>query len=205
MGFIYKAVNKVNGKIYIGQTRCSISKRWNEHIRASRTTERDFKLHRAIRKYGEDNFEVSVVDKVPDELLNRSEINYISKYDSYTNGYNSTIGGDGSSKIDRRRIRDLWDDGLTITEIAHSADCSKQTVHAVLKDYPLHSNEESIYRGKRNQMVRVNQYDLDGNFIQSFESTASAARSYGVDRTLISTVCRQKRPSGAGYIWRYAR
>ena len=53
-------------------------------------------------------------------------------------------------------------------------------------------------------MHKVRQYDFDGNFIAEYESTVDAARAYDVDRTLISAVCRRKRPSGVGYQWRYA-
>lgn len=58
---VYKITNKVNNKVYIGITSKGISARWKEHIYSA---EHDcpFKLHRAIRKYGKENFSVELID-----------------------------------------------------------------------------------------------------------------------------------------------
>ena len=60
------------------------------------------KMARAVRKYGWDNFSHQILLKIvcddKNELsfwLNAWEAYYIEKYDSYYNGYNSTLGGDG--------------------------------------------------------------------------------------------------------------
>lgn len=100
-GFIYKVVCVLNNKTYIGQTVYSIEKRWRRHI-ISAYKGSDNKFHRAIRKYGEDNFTVEEVEKVEaltlEELkiiLDKKEIYYIKRFCSKTSGYNSTDGGDG--------------------------------------------------------------------------------------------------------------
>ena len=49
-GIIYKITNKVNGKVYIGQTTKSLKKRWTEHVYTNPT--RKYLLHKAIQKYG---------------------------------------------------------------------------------------------------------------------------------------------------------
>ena len=51
---IYKAINQVNGKIYIGQTVGSLKKRIKDHIYDSKR--HDYYFARALRKYGEENF-----------------------------------------------------------------------------------------------------------------------------------------------------
>lgn len=204
MGIIYKVVNKITGETYIGATTCSLIKRWDEHIRSSRTTEKDYKFHKAIRDYGEDNFDVEVVEEVPNHMLADYEKEYIRHYDSYYNGYNSTLGGPGSNQIEYEKIYDLWESGYSCRDIAHELDICAATVYAAMDYYDDYTTSESMHRGKRNQMHKVRQYDLDGNYIAEFDSTADAARTYGVDRTLISAVCRRKRHSGVGYQWRYA-
>ena len=93
---IYKAVNKVNGKVYIGQTRNSLEWRKTRHYRAARSG-KITKFYNAIRKYGEDAFEFSVVCRVySKEELNRLETYYIQQYDSIKNGYNMVDGGDNN-------------------------------------------------------------------------------------------------------------
>lgn len=204
MGIIYKAVNAVTGEIYVGATTCSLNKRWDEHVRSSKTTEKDLKFHKAIREYGEANFDIEVIEEVPNHMLAEREKYYIRHFDSYHNGYNSTLGGPGSNQIEYEKIYDLWEAGYNCREIARELDICPQTVITAMNAYDGYTASESIHRGKRNQMHKVRQYDMDGNYIREFESTADAARAYDVDRTLISAVCRRKRHSGAGYQWRYA-
>ena len=94
---IYSITNKINGKMYIGQTINDFEKRWGEHKRELRKNIHcNDKLQRAWNKYGEESFEFEVVH-ICDELdnLNRLEVYYIYKYNSFNDGYNLTVGGDG--------------------------------------------------------------------------------------------------------------
>jgi len=99
MGLIYKITNPLdNNRSYIGQTRGTLEKRWYKHT----TTHINYDdyFHRAIRKYGSENFIVEVLEEnIPEELLNEKEAYYIEKYNTYiknlnSNGYNLTRGGD---------------------------------------------------------------------------------------------------------------
>ena len=71
LNYIYKIVNKINGKVYIGKTIYTTAYRWNQHISAATSDkEKDdynYLLHKAIRKYGVDNFTVEVIEEVEDE------------------------------------------------------------------------------------------------------------------------------------------
>jgi len=60
----------------------------------------DSKFYRAMRKYGEENFYIELLETVAIESLNDREKYWIKQYDSYYNGYNSTFGGDGTIKYD---------------------------------------------------------------------------------------------------------
>jgi hypothetical protein len=56
------------------------------------------KFENAILKYGWDSFEhIIFFDDLTDEEADRLEVEYIKKYDSFKNGYNSTEGGDMKS------------------------------------------------------------------------------------------------------------
>ena len=89
-GVVYKITNRVNGKSYIGITTRTLDERFNEHCTA------DSYIGRAIRKYGENNFIKQVIDYADNhQELIELEIEYIKHYDSFKNGYNLTIGGDG--------------------------------------------------------------------------------------------------------------
>lgn len=95
MGIVYKIQSKTSEKVYIGITKGTIEKRFKRHIREAMKENSHYKFHRALRKYGEDDFIVSVIEECDDCLLIEREKFYIEAYDSYKNGYNSTIGGDG--------------------------------------------------------------------------------------------------------------
>lgn len=89
---IYKITNKINGKVYIGQTIRSLKARWYEHCNDERRT-----FYRAIKKYGKENFIVEQIDSAETQQeLDIKEGNWIAFYDSTnkTKGYNLSSGGE---------------------------------------------------------------------------------------------------------------
>ena len=100
MGFIYKITNNINNKIYIGKTNRDINVRFQEHIDSSNSINSpsyNYYLHRAFRKYGIENFSIDKIEEVSEELINEREKYWIKYYDSYNNGYNLTLGGEGNT------------------------------------------------------------------------------------------------------------
>lgn len=96
---IYKCVNNINKKIYIGYTHKHLEKRIIEHKSAS-TKRSEYLLHKAIRKYGFENFSWEIVFESFDKkyALCELENHFINEYNSfYLNGcgYNMTLGGQG--------------------------------------------------------------------------------------------------------------
>lgn len=98
-GIIYKIENKINKKIYIGQTVKTFKQRYRNDLAKYTHNE---ELRKDILLYGIENFEITKeldIAKTKEEL-DEKERYYISLYDSFRNGYNETIGGDslGSGK-----------------------------------------------------------------------------------------------------------
>lgn len=89
---IYKIQNKINGKIYIGQTIGKLEHRMSQHKANSKKTS---VIGNAIQKYGWNNFDVEVIDEAETiEELNNKEIYWIGYYKSLSpNGYNLELGG----------------------------------------------------------------------------------------------------------------
>lgn len=89
---VYLITNNINGKQYVGQTSRELSVRIDEHFR-----DKDSKLplHKAIRKYGQSNFTVTVLKRCKSEQeLDKTEGMFIKKLNTTTpNGYNLTPGG----------------------------------------------------------------------------------------------------------------
>jgi group I intron endonuclease len=95
---IYNYTNKINGKVYIGQTKTTLEHRHKKHL--SQLND-DTYLHRAIKKYGIENFQLEVVeDNILLSNLDNKEIFYIEQFQSYYTsglGYNLTKGGQWST------------------------------------------------------------------------------------------------------------
>lgn len=94
---IYMIQNRVNGKMYIGQA-VDIERRWGRHKNDLRGNYHINKhLQSAWNKYGESNFEFTVIWECDESQLNIMEEYYITKLKTYDRGfgYNKTYGGDG--------------------------------------------------------------------------------------------------------------
>ena len=103
MAYIYCITNKINGKQYIGKTtKANPIERFREHIIEGRfhRLDKGRALLRAIRKYGEENFEFNVIEECSETEASDREMYYIRLYGTYHNGYNETLGGDGTLRID---------------------------------------------------------------------------------------------------------
>ena len=113
-GIIYKIINKVNGKVYIGQTVQGFNKRYK--YKANLDIDRVYKYHksnkengytynehllRAIKKYGLISFDViKVFDfAFSKEELDIKEICWITVFDCFKKGYNNCEGGNGISGL----------------------------------------------------------------------------------------------------------
>ncbi len=89
--FIYKITNKVNNKVYIGQTINTIEQRFQRHINDAINNILDTHLARAIRKYGKENFYTELIDTAnTQDELNLKEQYWIRFYNSVNEGYNET-------------------------------------------------------------------------------------------------------------------
>lgn len=97
MYYVYKIVNKANKKCYIGVTN-SPKRRMNEHMKRQSTWGCP-KLQRAVAKYGRDSFEMFILYKTFDKSFAYTlEVLFIQKYESYREGYNASLGGEGSDR-----------------------------------------------------------------------------------------------------------
>ena len=145
LGKIYIIKNNINTKVYIGQTIQTLGKRFSNHKIASDFE--DTKFYRAIRKHGKENFYIELIEEVPQEELNNRECYWIKFYDSYYNGYNSTLGGQGIREIDYERIYVLWNSYKTISEIAKETNHSRDVISRILKEGFQVKEEDIIARG----------------------------------------------------------
>ena len=197
-GWIYSITNKVNGKMYIGQT-TDYDTRKRHHFCKSSTC---LYLKRAIQKYGSDNFEMKVLltfkainKRVCVDVLTKLEVLYIRKYDTFNpdKGYNLTAGGEGGVYI--------------------RTEENRRKISEALKGH--HPSEETRAKYRQNPHVGnlgdcrkpVLLYNLDGSFYKEFESVIAARRALGDTnvsfKSQVAKALRTGIHEAKGYLWRY--
>ena len=211
MGYIYKIENNVNHKMYIGKTIYTIERRWYQHkINAKKDNYSHMPLYSAIRKYGIENFNISCVEEVSDiSLLSEREQYWIKYYDTYNNGYNATLGGDGTMLYDYDTIWELWENNYTIKQISKEVVCNDFVVRTVLDIHNV-STQERIGRSYNDQLKShipfqrvVHKIDINTNeIIETFLSVSEAAKSIECNDSYLSKVCK-KSGVAFGYKWEY--
>ena len=102
---IYKSSCIVTGKCYIG-----FDSKWPRRkiIHKSNYPKLKFKFYNVIRKYGLDNFywEVLYQSKEREHTLKVMENYFINEYDSFSRGYNTTLGGEGVFGLSRTQSKE---------------------------------------------------------------------------------------------------
>lgn len=162
-GKIYKIINGVNNKVYIGCTVTSLEKRYYEHLYRCFKTDYKSKLYNSIKKYGEENFIIELIEECDIDKIYEIEKKYIVEYDSFKNGLNSTLGGEGclgyihSPEI-RRKISKSTKEGNSHkgktyeTLYGENGESEKERRRDSVKKYWDRLTEEE--KNKRNQKIK---------------------------------------------------
>ncbi|MEO5348947.1 MAG: NUMOD1 domain-containing DNA-binding protein [Magnetococcus sp. YQC-3] len=215
--FIYCIGNVVNDKKYIGKTIVSPWDRFSDHMSNAKQG-RKYNFYNAIRKHGKENFYMEfVIDytgKVTEKELNEIEIQMIEEFDSYNNGYNATKGGEGNSGNGKKiNLYDL--EGNHIRDFDSIAEASRILN---LKECNIRDSCNKAVRCTSNMIFRfdgdpvgeyissrkkVDQYDLDGNFIKTWNSGAEVAKELKINDGNIYGCCNKRQKIAGKYIFRY--
>lgn len=168
---VYVHINKINGKLYIGQTCQTVKRRFGTNgMYYNKSTY----FYNAIQKYGWNNFKhIVLIKNLNNDEANIIENYLIGKYDT-TNplkGYNLKSGGknDKHSDITKLKISKAHKGKFTGSENGRSK--------------------------------RICQYDLyTHELINTYESIQLAGKKYG-NTSGISDCCNNKSYKAYGYVW----
>lgn len=174
--------------------------RWKEHLsEATRKRSNHRAIYRAIRKYGKENFNFEVLEET--DFPNEREKYYIQLYNTYHNGYNETLGGDGSCFLV------LPENDICIYYLNHSlSDTAKHFQHdrEVIKrvlyknNIPFHSHKESTILGVSYPVVQID--PKTNEVIKVFSTLAEAEKATG-NTYHIGDVIKGRRKTCKGYKW----
>ena len=223
MGLIYMRISPSGGK-YIGQTIQSEEKRWYDHCKNAHDINReDYNtlLNKAIRKYGDNNFSVTILeDNIPEAQLNEREQYWINQYKTYymdnNHGYNMTLGGDCGPRTRGNSIPVLQYDltGQLIKEWKSAADIAASfndetsNILLMLNHGRLHSYKKSLWKYIDDNiliedLIKQYQYSQANRSYKSkqvycletntyYPSFSQAEKELGVSRKLISKYAKLK-------------
>lgn len=206
MAYIYKITNSINQKQYIGKTTYP-NIRWKQHLNESLNKRSSHRaLYAAMQKYGRENFTFEIIEEVPEDQVCERECYWIQKYNTYHDGYNETLGGDGRSYLElpEQDICKFYLDSHTLNETAAHFHHDIATIRKVLYKNNikiLNAAEQTVlWRGDA-----VAQIDkTTDEIIKIFPSVTSADKAMGGNRH-VSDVCRGKRKTAYGFKWKYVK
>jgi group I intron endonuclease len=228
MGHIYMLKNKINGKIYIGQTTRPIQTRLKEHETGKNIHCQG--IYNAIRKYGWKNFETDYYE-CPDEDLNFDENLLVREMGTLSpGGYNLMEGGGSGGKHSKESIQKMREArlgeknhnygktpseetrqklreanlGKTLSEETKEK-ISKAKIGKTLSQESKQKMSDSKKGDKNHGSKRVYQYDLAGKLIGSFGSCGEAARYINKDRPNISACASGERKTAYRFKWSYTK
>lgn len=217
---IYKIENKINGKIYIGQS-IGIEHRWQKHLAAND----DFVIHKALKKYGKENFDFSIIEECNSLELDNKEKYWIDYYNSLVpNGYNMIPGGSqglGLAKGKSVQQYDLKGNFIAEYPSAHQADYATEINYSSIcaccrGEKPYTKQYQWKYSNSEKKIVDISQdikvqsetpvwqYDLNENFIREYKNFSEAAMSISSSKSALCNCLKGKTSSCAGYKWSYA-
>lgn len=198
---IYLIKNDINEKVYIGQSVNAVN-RFAQHKSEARLKSNQMLIHKAIRKYGEEHFELVILEKQIENFDERERF-WIQFYNSLQpNGYNICIGGEGtgfgvfhpSAKIknfeDLCHIFDLIkNSSLSFEEIGEKFGVSVTQVSNINRGIN-YKNADFVYPLRPNKkysedLIKQLSYSLKYELDKSLEKIA---KEYNIDKGQLSEI-----------------
>lgn len=157
--YLYRITNKINGKIYIGQT-VQPEKRWTQHKTNAASDNPRMIISFAIKKYGNEAFEFEIIAGCKSwEDANNIETLLVAQYSSLVpNGYNVSLGGFNAPKSEAWiQAMKKWHASLSSKERAEISKKQSEATHQQIaeKGHPAAGREVSQEQRELLRKIRL--------------------------------------------------
>ena len=182
IGRVYLIINNTNGKVYVGETVSTLSRRFNAHLNTAfnkNGRNHDCYFYRAIRKYGKSAFSIQLLEettastkKEVKQKIQNLEKKYIKLYksDNYQFGYNSDSGGCGGKEV---------------------SEFTKEKQRQIKLKDPKNKERLAYARSFQTPEKKVKQYNYyTGEFVKTYDSIKNAANELNLDNSGITKCCK---------------
>ena len=202
MAFIYKIVNDINDKLYIGKTTTSLERRFSNHISDSKLEEEAIRpLYLAFNKYGVEHFSIHQIEECSAEEASEREKYWINYYDSYNNGYNATLGGEGAVKYNYKEISEAYIKFGTAKQVCDYFNCSLKVVQRACQEYNV-KIQDKTFEAKEVAQVNIETKEIVAFYPSAYQAAISVTGNAHNSGQIVE-VCNQKRVSAYNYYWIY--
>lgn len=194
ISYIYKIINIITGKIYIGQT-TNLKDRLRHYRFADCKGQK--LLYKSLKHYGWENHKFDIIYSVVcnKKELDDLEICFIKEFNSYyydnnKYGLNLTKGGLLTMQAFEQkkeisiRSRKMW------SERPHP-------------NLGIKRDKKSVEKGKEKLCIEIHQYSLNGEFIKTWKSATHVEKELGFLKAKLGECAKGTRRTAYGFIWKY--
>lgn len=163
---IYRILNKITGRCYIGQTGMTIKQRWSSHC----SPVNNAYIHRSIKKYGTENFTIEwIASAITIDFIDELEVYFILSNNSLVpNGYNLKTGG-VKSRLSEEAKKAIYYRPITAInpktkDIIHYDNQESSVIDGHAKSVVSMSINGKLRRSKGYHFFRTNDHTIEEMF-----------------------------------------
>jgi group I intron endonuclease len=208
---IYKITNP-KGKIYIGQS-ININKRKSAYKCIDKRIMGP-KIYNSIQKYGWENHTFEIIEEcLVNELFEKESYWKITTLESQGGEWNKVlfcnlydIGSFGplsdhvKNKIKGQKRTKETKQKMRESKLGKPSNFQNHT-HSVLTKQKM--RESKLGKPSNNKKRKISQYDLNGNFLKTWDSLKEISLTLNLSHNSIHRCCQKKQKKAFNYIWKY--
>lgn len=214
-GYVY-SIKSPSNKRYIGITKRNPKNRYQEHVRHSLNRRLNRKLYKAFRRYGKELMELEILEVIESDCeyglmdkLHELEVAYVERYDSFHNGYNGTVGGEGTVGMSGE-LNAFYGKRHNLETLRRLSKLGRLRTHSEETKRKIAEAGKGVYHTEKSK-VKMKEYwtDRKGKRVtclddgKVFDSITLCAEHYNISRSDIRKVCEGERITAHGKRFRF--